>query len=427
MTVWLSPHVLWLYMASAGPQRSNLDPKQKSFSPAQCTQPRQTWRSAPQQAKPIWALERQHVSVCQERCPPPSGVPLQQSSSLYPPSPCPTHPAERSQPCPELCGSTLLQWRSCLRAQPGWESYRFPFQSPQDSGSAAARAMSSVLLEPCLLPALPEEHKGSGVKDSALSSARQAASSYRPVLNNNSFLRPVSTQVPLLQPPEVKKLKNAPSFPAVSWPCSRDDGACCPSTPVAQSSEQEQSCAPSLSLVPGSGTLRRERCSWPLGDTERRARGFGDKEPELSPRKAGQTAASCSFGHEVRSPGRTIAGGVPHGIRWGHHIAARLTPKETIAPLNLEPGSSQARLAGGSSLTGSEAAVVCTKRIGPHLLASRAASPERGTDSRPLGGRERVAEPQHPAAISQVATQLSALTLGKEEKRPQAALPGKPE
>ncbi|KAM9188980.1 tubulin monoglutamylase TTLL4 isoform 2-T3 [Mergus octosetaceus] len=432
MTVWLSPHVLWLYMASAGPQRPNLDPKQKSFSPAQCTQPCQAWRSAPQQAKPIWALEGQHVSTFQERCPPPSGVPLQQSSSLYPPSPCPTHPAERSQPCPELCGSTLLHWHSCLRAKPGLESYRIPFQSPQDSGSATARAMSSVLMEPCLLPALPEEHKGSGVKGSALGSARQAAGSYRPVLNNNSFLRPVSTQVPSLQSPEIKKLKNAPSFPAVSWPCSRDDGDCPPSTPVAQSSEQEQRCVPSLSLVPGSVTLRRERCSWPLGDTERRARGFGEKEPELSSRKAaqrlaGQTATSCSFGHEVRSPGRTTAGGVPQGNRWGLHIAAQLTPKETIAPLNLEPGSSRARLAGGSSLTGSEGALVCTKRIGPHLLASRAASPERGTDCRPLGGRERAAEPQHPAAISQAAAQMSALMLGKEEKRPQAVLPGKPD
>lgn len=422
MTAWLSPHVLWLSMASAGPQPSNLGPKQKSFGPAaEHTQPQQAWRSAPQQAKPIWALEGQHGSVCQERSPPSSGVPLQQSSSLYPPSPCPTHPAERSQPCPELCGSTLLHRRSCLRAKPGLESSRFPFQSPRDCGSATARAMSSVLMEPCLLPALPEEHKGS-----ALSSARQAAGSYRPVLNNNSFLRPVSTQVPSLQPAEIKKLKNAPGFPAVSWPCSRDDGACSPSTPVAQSSEQEQSCVPSLSV-----TLRRERCSWPLGDTERRARGIGEKEPELSPRRAaqrlaGQTATSCSFGRDVRSPGRTMAGGVSLGSRWGHHMAAQLTPKETIAPLNLEPGSSRC-LAGSLSLTGSEGAAVCTKRISLHLLASRAASPERGTDCRPLGGREQAAEPQHPAAISQVAAQMSALTLGKEEKRPQAVLPGKPD
>ncbi|XP_035187123.1 tubulin polyglutamylase TTLL4 [Oxyura jamaicensis] len=436
MTVSLSPHVLWLYMASAGPERCNPGPKQKSFGtpPAERAQPRQAWRSTPQQAKPIWALEGQHGSASRERSPPPSGIPLQQSSSPYPPSPCPTRPAERAhpslplaRPCPELCGSALLYRRSCLRGS----SSRVPFQSPQDPGSATGRAMSSVLMEPCLLPVLPEEHKGSGVKGSALSSARQAASSYRPVLNTNPFLRPVSAQVPSLQSPEIKKLKNAPSFPAVSWPCSRDDGDCFPSTPVVQSSDQEQSCVPSLTLAPSSVTLRRERCSWPLGDTERRARSFSGKEPELSPRKlAGQTATSSSFGREVRSPGRTNAGRVSNGNRWGHHIVAQLSPKETIAPLNLETGSR--RLAGTSSLTGTQGAVVCTKRVSLHLLASRAASPERGTGCRLLStpslcGRERAAEPQHPAAVSQVAAQMSAIRLEEEEKRPWAALPGKPD
>lgn len=440
MTVSLSPRVLWLYMASAGPDRCDLGPKQKTFGPpadtppAERARPRQAWRSTPQQAKPVWALEGQHASASQERSPPPSGIPLQQSGSPYPPSPCPAHPAERAhpslppaQPCPELRGSALLCRRSCPRAESGLQTYRFPFQSPQDTGPAAGRAMSSVLMEPCPLPALPEEHKGSGVKGSALSSARQAASSYRPVLNDNPFLRPSSAQVPSLRSPEIKKLKNAPSFPAVSWDCS-------PSTPVAQSSAQEQSCVPSLALVPSSVTLRKERCSWPLGDAERRARSFSEKEPELSPRKAaqqlaGQTATPGSFGGEVRSPGRTNAGGVSNGNRWGHHIIAQLTLKETVAPLSLEMGSR--RLAGASSLTGTEGAVVCTKRVSLHLLASRAASPERGTGCRllstPLCGRERAVEPQHPAAVSQVAAQMSAIRLEKEENRPQAALPGKPD
>ncbi|NXI71377.1 TTLL4 polyglutamylase, partial [Anseranas semipalmata] len=433
-------------MASAGPERNNLGPKQKSSglragTPlAERAQPRQAWRLTPQQAKPIWALERQHVSACQDHSLPPSGIPLQQSSFLYPPSPCPTHPGESAlpslpvaQPCPDLCGSALLYRRSCLRANP----YRFPFRSPQDASSATERAMSSLLMEPCLLPALPEEHTGPRVKGSALSSGRQASSSYRPVLNNNSFLRPSSAKVPLLQSPETKKLKNTPSFPAISWPCSRDDGDCSPSGLAVQSSDQEQTSVPSPTLVPSSVTLRKERCSWPLGDTERRARSLSEKEPEIGLTKAvrqlaGQAAPYSSFKREAKSLGFTNADSLSNRNRWGHHIIAQLTPKETIAPLNLEMGSH--RLNGNSSLIGTDGAVVCTKRISVHLLASRAGSPDRSSDCRlasalTLRGRERVAraEPQHLAAVSEVAAQMSTIQLEKEEKWAQAVLPRKPD
>ncbi|NXK54425.1 TTLL4 polyglutamylase, partial [Chauna torquata] len=434
-------------MASAGPERNNLGPeKEKSFGFRAGTplveraQLRQAWHLAPQQAKPIWTLERQHVSAFQGHSLLPSGIPLQQSCCLYPPSPCPAHPSESAlpsppvaQPCPDLCGSALLYRHSCLRAKP----YRFPFRSPQDTSSATGRAMSSLLMEPCLLPVLPEEHTGPGVKGSALSSGRQASSSYRPVLNNNSFLRPTSAKVPLLQSPEIKRLKNTPSFPAVPWPCSRDDGDCSPSSLAVQSSDQEQTSVPSLTLVPSSVTLRKERCSWPLGDTERRVCSLSEKEPEISltkavQRLAGQAATCNSFGREVRSSGLTDVGSLSNRNRWGHHIIAQLTPKETIAPLNLEMGSH--RLNGNSSLISTDGAVVCTKRISVHLLASRAGSPDRSTNCQlvstlTLCGREQVAraEPQHLAAVSEVATRMSTIQLEKEEKWAQAVLPRKPE
>jgi len=64
------PHVLWLYMASAGPERANLGPKQeKSIGlesgtlPAGRAQPRRAWHHAQQQAKPIWNLEKKYVSA----------------------------------------------------------------------------------------------------------------------------------------------------------------------------------------------------------------------------------------------------------------------------------------------------------------------------------------------------------------------------
>ncbi|KAM6077654.1 tubulin monoglutamylase TTLL4 isoform 3-T5 [Theristicus caerulescens] len=449
MTDLLMPHVLWLYMASAGPERANLGPKQeKSIRLESGTllagraQPRRAWHLAQQQAKPIWNLEKKYVSAFQDRSLLPSGIPLQQSCFLCPPSLCQAHPGEDSlpslplaQPCLDLGGSALLYRRSCLRPKP----YRFPFRSPPDAGSATGRVMSSLLMEPCLLPVMTEEHSGTGVTGSALSSGRQASSSCRPVLNNNSFLRPSSAKVPLLQSLEIKKVKNTHSFPAGSWPHSGDDGDSSAGSLVngaVKSSDLvlEQTAVPSLTLVPSSAILRKDRCS--REDAERRAHSLKEKEPEISlteavQQLAGQTATCNGFGREVKSSGLRNVGSLSNcDSRWGQHIIAQLTPKETIAPLNLELGSH--RLNGNSSLIGTDGAVVCTKRISVHLLASRAGSPDCNTDCRLAGmlsphGRDQVAraEPPHLAAVSEVATQMSTIQLEKEEKWSQAVSPGR--
>lgn len=434
-------------MASAGPQCSNLGPRQEeSFGlrtdtlPAQRERQRRVWCLTPQQqAKPIRTLERQRVNAHQDRSPQPSGIPLQHSCFLYPPALCPSHhyPSESTQPCPELCGSTLLYQRSCLRAKP----YRFPFRSPQDTSSAPGSAMSSLLMEPCLPPALPEEHTGSGLKGSALSLGsacpQQASSSCRPALHSNSFLQPSSAKVPLLQSPGIKKLKNTPSFPIISWPRSRADGDCFPHSPAVQSSDWEQTSVSSLTPMPSSVTLRNERCSWPLGDTERKAHSLCETEPKISLTTAvqqlvGQTATCSGFGHEVKSSGLRNAGGLSNRDRSGHHIIAQLTPEETITPPNLEMGNH--RLNGNSSLIGTDGAVVCTKRISVHLLASRASSPDRTSNCRltstlTLHGSEQGtrAEPPQLAAISEVATQMSSIQLEKKEKCAHTVLPKKPE
>ncbi|XP_031446369.1 tubulin polyglutamylase TTLL4 [Phasianus colchicus] len=431
-------------MASAGPQHNNLGPRQEESLvlrtdtlPAERPRQRRVWCLAPQQqAKPIWTLEGQHVNAHQDLGPPPSGIPLQQSCFLYPPAPCPSHPIESSQPCPELCGSALLYQRSCLRAKP----YRFPFRSPQDTTPASGRAMSSLLMEPCLPPVLPEEHAGSGLKGSALSLGsacpQQASSSCRPVLHSNSFLQPSNAKVPLLQSPEMKKLKNTDSFPTISWPHSRADGDCFPRSSAVQSSDWEQTSVSSLTLVPSSVTLRNERCSWPLGDIERKAHSLCEAEPKISLTAAvqqlvGQTATCNGFRHEVKSSGLRNAGGLSSRDRSGHRIIAHLTPEETIAPPNLEMGSHH--LNGNSSLIGTDGAVVCTKRISVHLLASRASSPDRSSNCRlmntlPLHGSEQGtrAEPQQLAAISEVAAQMSSIQLEKK-KCAHAVLPEKPD
>ncbi|KAF1494399.1 Tubulin polyglutamylase TTLL4, partial [Megadyptes antipodes antipodes] len=436
-------------MASAGPERTNLGPKQeKSVGPESGTllagraQRRRAWHLAQQQGKTIWNLEKKYVSAFQDRSLLPSGIPLQQSCSLCPPSLCYAHPGEDAltslplaQPCLDLGGSALLYRRSCLRPKP----YRFPFRSPLDTSPATGRVMSSLLMEPCLLPALVEEHSGTGVKGSALSSGWQASSSCRPVLNNNSFLQPSSAKVPLLQSLEIKKVKNTHSFPAASRPHCGDDEESSPGSLVNRAVKSsdlvlEQTAVPSLTLVPSSAILRKDRCL--CEDTERRAHSLKEKEPEISlteavQQLAGHTATCNGFGCEVESSGLTNMGSLSNwNSRWGQHIIAQLTPKETIAPLNLELGSH--RLNGNSSLIGTDGAVVCTKRISVHLLASRARSPDRNADCQfvsmmsPCGGdRVARAEPPHLAAISEVATQMSTIQLEKEEKWAQAVLPGK--
>ncbi|XP_069637239.1 tubulin monoglutamylase TTLL4 isoform X2 [Haliaeetus albicilla] len=440
--------MLWLYMASAGPERANLGPKQENSIrlesgalPAGRVQLRRAWHLAQQQAKPVWNLEK-YVNAFQDRSLLPSGIPLQQSCFLCPPSLCHTHTGEDAlpslplaQPCLDLSGSVLLYRRSCLRPKP----YGFPFRSPLDTGSATGRVMSSLLMEPCLLPALAEEHSGTGVKGSALSSGRQASSSYRPVLNNNSFLRPSSAKVPLLQSPEIKKVKNTHSFPTASWPHSRDGGDSSSGSLVNGAVKSndlvlEQTVVPSLTLVPSNAILRKDQCS--QADAERRAHSLKEKEPEISlteavQQLARQTATHNGFGREVKSSGLTNMGSLSNwNSRWGQHIIAQLTPKETIAPLNLELGSH--RLNGNSSLIGTDGAIVCTKRISVHLLASRAGSPDCNADCRLVsmlsphsGDRMARAEAPHLADVSEVATQMSTIQLEKEEKWAQAVLLGK--
>ncbi|XP_027638118.1 tubulin monoglutamylase TTLL4 [Falco peregrinus] len=434
-------------MASAGPECANLGPKQeKSVELKSGTllagraQSHQAWHLAQQQAKPIWNLEK-YVSAFQDHSLLPSGIPLQQSCFLCPPSLCHAHPAEDTltnlplaQPCLDLGGSALLYRHSCLRPKP----YGFPFRSLPDTSFATGRVMSSLLMEPCRLPALVEEHSGTGIKGSALSSGQQASSSCRPVPNNNSFLQPSSAKVPLLQSLEIKKVKNTHSFPTASWPHSRDDEGISSRNFISGAVKSndlvlEQTTVSSLSLVPSSAILRKDCLQ---EDTERRACRLKEKEAEISlteavQQLAGQTATCNSFGCEVESSGPTNAGSLSNwNGRWRQPVIAQVTRKETITPLNLELSSH--RLNSNSSLIGTDGAVVRTECISVPHLASRAGSPNCDADCRLVSmlspcGEDWVVrpEPPHLATVSEVTTQISTIQLEKEEKWTQAVLPGK--
>ncbi|XP_061860622.1 tubulin monoglutamylase TTLL4 isoform X2 [Colius striatus] len=412
MTDSLVPHVQWLYMASAGLERANLGPEQeKSIGLESGTllavgaQPHWAWHLAQQQAKPICNLEK-YVSALQSGSPLPSGIPLQQSCCLHSPSLCQAAPAEDVAPG----GSSLPCQRPCLRLKPPVD---FPFQSPPQPGSAMGKMMSSFLMEPCLLPVLVEERSGTGLKGSAISSDREASSSYRTMLNNNSFLQPSSAQVPLLQSLEIKKVTNTPSSPTASWPHSRDTGDSCPGslvTEVVKSRDLvlEQTAVPSLTPAPSSVILGKEQCSWE--DAERthslREQELAVRLTEAVQQPASQTASCAGFARPVHSSGFGNVGSpcLWEG-EWGQHRVAQLAPKGAVALLNLEPGSPG--LHSHLSLTDTSAAGVCTE----HVSDSAHCSP--------------VAEPPHLAAVSEVVTRMSTIRLEKEETWAQAALPGK--
>ncbi|NWV34355.1 TTLL4 polyglutamylase, partial [Grantiella picta] len=401
-------------MASAGPEHANLGPKQQKSvglesgtPPAKRPQPCWAWRLAQQQAKPAWNLEKRYVSAFQDRVLLPSGVPLQQSCCF--------------------CSSSLCH------AQPTEDTR----QSTPYTGSVTGRVMSSLLMEPCLLA---EERSGSGVKDSALSSGQQAASSYRPVLNNNSFLRPSSAKVPFLQSLKIKNVENTRNFSAASWSHSRDNEDSSPSSLIDRAATNsslvsEKTTVPSVSPVPSSAVLRKDQCSWE--DAKGRLRSSKEKEPEKSLLKAvqqlrSQAATRKGFGCQVESSGLTDVGSLSNwNRRRRQHVGVQIIRKQSIAPLNFEMG--RHRLSGNSSLTGTCGAIACTKRTSVHPLASRAGAPDSSTGCRPLGtlsylcARDRVArtKPLHLAAISEVTAQVSTIRLEREEKQAQAVVPGK--
>ncbi|NXQ35467.1 TTLL4 polyglutamylase, partial [Alaudala cheleensis] len=398
-------------MASAGPDHANLGPKQqKSIGlasgtlPAERPQPCWAWRFAQQQAKPLWNLDRRNTTAFQHRNLLPSGIPLQQSCFLCSPSLCHAQPTEDSLP------------------------------SSPDSGSVTGRVMSSMLMEPCLLA---EERSGSGVKGSALSSSQQAASSCRPVLNNNSFLWPSSAKVPFLQSLKMKKVENIQSFPAASWSRSGDNRDSFPSSLINRAVTNsnivsEQNTTLSLTPEPSSAILRKDQCS--LENAKGRLHSSKEKEPEKSLLKAvqqlrSQAAAHRGFGCQVESSGLMNVGSLSsQSSRRRQHAGMQITPKETIAPLNLELGSHC--LNSDSSLTGTCDAVACTKQVSVPPSASPADAPDgscpKGMLS-PLSAEDCLArtEPLHFAAVSEVAAQVSTMQLEKEEKQAQAVVPGK--
>nr|KAF6498396.1 tubulin tyrosine ligase like 4 [Rousettus aegyptiacus] len=223
------------------------------------------WAQAHQQVKPIWKLERKHVGTLSAGLGPGLlGVSPQSAYFFCPSTLCSSGTtaviAGHSNSCylhplPDLFSSTLLYRRSnyrhktyqqlesfCLRS--GLPEKR-PFSLPQKSlpvrltankttsstVSPMAQPMASSSTDPHLsLGAAGENPSGrslaSAVSGKFPSPLPSSTSSYKPMLNNNSFMRPNSTKVPLSQATEGLKPVSSPKIQLVSWRHSGGTGDC---------------------------------------------------------------------------------------------------------------------------------------------------------------------------------------------------------
>ncbi|XP_062972850.1 tubulin monoglutamylase TTLL4 isoform X2 [Elgaria multicarinata webbii] len=455
-------------MASAGPEAYSLGLQRGSqfqvgLSPGLTVPPltaklheNKAWYLAKQQVKPIWQLEQNHVTTFQDHHLIHSGISLQRPRLLYPESLCGeavllSPPPPQPHSLPNFLGSTLLYRRSYFRHKPYWrlesiclqpstlEKKPFRIPPPLAYRSVLSKTMSSSTVDPFLMPSAAGERSSPVSKGFPLSSGKQSSSAYRPVLNNNSFLRPTSAKVPLQQqhqplPPENKKLKGLSRSPGFSWTHSGGNGDCSPVNPERKlgkgssfTLEQASAKAP-RSPVHNGLVLKAERPSWRLEDGENRSQNLKEQDVRLTEAMRKLTASGIrkvstynEFGHRVDSS--CLMNANFHSTlfnRWKPHIVAQITPKEVPAATspNLEPGSRH------QSLTGSEVADVCTKRIDLRFLASNPEPSSHSTSNQSVNspsvnpGEQVVKTELSPrTTVCEVETKISSLQLGTDSKR----------
>ncbi|XP_059134556.1 tubulin monoglutamylase TTLL4 isoform X2 [Peromyscus eremicus] len=260
-------------MASAGTEHYNIGLrrgnsfKQRhpsgtvSASPPEKPSEVKVWSQAHQQVKPIWKLERKHVGTLSAGLGTSLlGVPPQPAYFFCPSTLCSSGTtaviAGHSNPCylqslPDLFSNTLLYRRTnvrqkpyqqlesfCLRSSP---SEKRPFSLPQKGLPISvtankvtsstvfpmAQPMASSPTDPYLSLAAAGENPSRKSLSSAISGKiASPLSSYKPMLNNNSFMRPNSTKVPLSQATDGLKPVSSSKIQPVSWHHSGGTGDC---------------------------------------------------------------------------------------------------------------------------------------------------------------------------------------------------------
>ncbi|XP_010358554.1 tubulin polyglutamylase TTLL4 isoform X1 [Rhinopithecus roxellana] len=485
-------------MASAGAEHYSIGLRQKnsfkqsgpsgtvSATPPEKPSEGKVWPQAHQQVKPIWKLEKKQVETLSAGLGPALlGIPPQPAYFFCPSTLCSSGTtaviAGHSSSCylhtlPDLFNNTLLYRRSsyrhkpyqqlesfCLRSSPSEKS---PFPLPQKSlpvSLTADKAISSMVFpmaqpmassstEPYLCLAAAGENPSGKSLASAISGKIPSplSSSYKPMLNNNSFMRPNSTQVPLLQTTEGLKPVSPPKIQPVSWHHSGGTGDCAPQpvdhkVPKSIGSVLADASAHIALSTPNSHdtsatsvasswynrnnlAMRAEPLSCALDDNsdsqaptkeirfteavrKLTARGF-EKMPRQGCQFEQSSFLNPSFQWNVLNRSR----------RWKPPAVNQRFPQE-------DAGLVGRVLPGASDTLGLDNTVFCTKRISIHLLASHASglnhSPacESVIDPPPFGEGKAPGPPSpQTLGIANVATRLSSIQLGQSEKeRPEEA------
>uniref|UniRef100_A0A8D2F2S3 Tubulin tyrosine ligase like 4 n=1 Tax=Theropithecus gelada TaxID=9565 RepID=A0A8D2F2S3_THEGE len=485
-------------MASAGAQHYSIGLRQKnsfkqsgpsgtvSATPPEKPSEGKVWPQAHQQVKPIWKLEKKQVETLSAGLGPALlGIPPQPAYFFCPSTLCSSGTtaviAGHSSSCylhclPDLFNSTLLYRRSsyrhkpyqqlesfCLRSSPSEKSpfsltqKSLPVSLTADKATSSmvfpmAQPMASSSTEPYLCLAAAGENPSGKSLASAISGKIPSplSSSYKPMLNNNSFMRPNSTQVPLLQTTEGLKPVSPPKIQPVSWHHSGGTGDCAPQpvdhkvpksigSVLADASAHIALSTPnphdtSTTSVASSWynrnnlAMRAEPLSCALDDNsdsqaptkeirfteavrKLTARGF-EKMPRQGCQFEQSSFLNSSFQWNVLNRSR----------RWKPPAVNQQFPQE-------DAGLVGRVLPGASDTLGLDNTVFCTKRISIHLLASHASglnhSPacESVIDPPPFGEGKAPGPPSpQTLGIANVATRLSSIQLGQSEKeRPEEA------
>ncbi|XP_045152855.1 tubulin monoglutamylase TTLL4 [Echinops telfairi] len=454
-------------------------------SPVERPSEGKVWSQAHPQVKPIWKLEKKHMGTLSTGLGPGLlGAPPQPAYFVCPSSLCSAGGtavlAGHSSSCylhslPDLFSSTLLYRRSnyrhkpyqqlesfCLRSSP---SEKRPFSLSQKRlpagltankatlppASPVAQPMASSPTDPYLAsPGAAGENFAGKSPASAVSGKIPSplSSSYKPVLNNNSFMRPNSTKVPLSQTPEGLKPASTPKMQVVSWHHPGGTGDCVPQptdhkTPRRNDTVLHGAAAHATVSAPGSlETFVTSVASlqYNQNNSAMRAEPHGsglDDEPDPQghakevrlteavrkltarsfrkvPRQGYQFEQSCFMNPSFQW------GLLNKGPRWKPTMVGQQFPPD-------DAGTHNQSLPGASDTLGLDSTVFCTKRISIHLLASPANglnhSPTYGSEEDPSpleGGKTHVPTPSAPPlGIADVASHLSSIRLDQPRREPQ--------
>ncbi|XP_036885062.1 LOW QUALITY PROTEIN: tubulin polyglutamylase TTLL4 [Sturnira hondurensis] len=435
------------------------------------------WSQAQRQVKPVWKLEKKHVGTLSARLSPRLlGVSPQPAYFFCPRTSCSSgttaaltgHRSSWYLPSlwvPGLFSNTLLYRSSCghrsyqhlqsfcLHSSPS-EKRPFPLhqkhlpvrltanKATSFPVSAMAQPMASCPADPYLSLGAAGENPSGKRLASAISGkmlSPLSSSSYKPVLNNNSFLRPNSTKVPFSQATEGLKPVPSPKIQLVSWNHSGGTGDCAlqPTehrVPKSNGIVLHGALAHSPLPTPGSLDTSTTSVASPQlnqGNIAVRIKPHpcgldGDFVPQVLTKEVQFTEAVRKFttsGFEKLRPGYQFepSGSVNPSSQWSLlNRNSRWKPPMVGQQLPQEGAGAAGILPGASDTLELDSTVICTKRISIHLLASHnsglSRSPARGSviDSSPLGEDKTpvLPCPRQPFGLADVATRLSSIHLG---------------